>query len=176
MTPWTVAHQAPPSMGILQARILEWVAMPSSGGSSQPRDQTPGLLHCRWILYYLSHKGSPRILEWVTYHFCRGSSDSAIKLGSPALQVDSLPAELRGKAWSPFLHLKTPTSAVWCQFLYCYLLASPRSLTPFNIKHLHRWTTCSWVHLIMPGLLHLHTLFPQLWMINSTWPTWKASL
>ena len=26
--------------GILQARILEWVAMPSSRGSSQPRDQT----------------------------------------------------------------------------------------------------------------------------------------
>ena len=26
--------------GILQARILEWVAMPSSGGSSQPRDRT----------------------------------------------------------------------------------------------------------------------------------------
>ena len=30
-TPWTVAHQ---SHGILQARILEWVAMPSSRGSS----------------------------------------------------------------------------------------------------------------------------------------------
>ena len=28
--------------GILQARILEWVAMPSSWGSSQPRDQTHG--------------------------------------------------------------------------------------------------------------------------------------
>ena len=28
-TPWTVAHQAPLSMGILQARMLEWVAMPS---------------------------------------------------------------------------------------------------------------------------------------------------
>ena len=27
-------------MGILQARILEWVAVPSSRGSSQPRDQT----------------------------------------------------------------------------------------------------------------------------------------
>ena len=26
--------------GILQAGLLEWVAMPSSGGSSQPRDQT----------------------------------------------------------------------------------------------------------------------------------------
>ena len=29
-TPWTVAHQAPLFMGILQARILEWVAIPFS--------------------------------------------------------------------------------------------------------------------------------------------------
>ena len=35
-----IAHQAPLSMGILQARILEWVALPSSRGSSWPRDQT----------------------------------------------------------------------------------------------------------------------------------------
>ena len=34
----------------------------------------PGLLHCRWILYHLSHRGSPRILEWVAYPFSRGSS------------------------------------------------------------------------------------------------------
>ena len=40
VTPWTVARQAPLSMEILQARILEWVGMPSSRGSSQPRDQT----------------------------------------------------------------------------------------------------------------------------------------
>ena len=40
VTPWTIIHQAPLSMGILQARILEWVAMPSSIGSSPPRDQT----------------------------------------------------------------------------------------------------------------------------------------
>ena len=32
MTPGTAARQAPLSMGILKARILEWVAMPSSGG------------------------------------------------------------------------------------------------------------------------------------------------
>ena len=38
--PWTVSCQAPLSTGILQARILEWVAMFSSRGSSQPRDQT----------------------------------------------------------------------------------------------------------------------------------------
>ena len=32
----------------------------------------PGLSHCRWILYQLSQKGSPRILEWVAYLFSRG--------------------------------------------------------------------------------------------------------
>ena len=36
----TMDLQAPLSMGILQARILEWVAMPSSRGSSRPRDQS----------------------------------------------------------------------------------------------------------------------------------------
>ena len=40
VTTWTVAHQVPVSMGILQARILEWDAMPSSRESSQPRDGT----------------------------------------------------------------------------------------------------------------------------------------
>ena len=38
-TLWTVAHQAPLSMGNFQARILEWVAMPSSRKSA-PKDRT----------------------------------------------------------------------------------------------------------------------------------------
>ena len=38
-TPWTVAHLAPQSMGILQTRVLEWIARPSSRGSSQSRDR-----------------------------------------------------------------------------------------------------------------------------------------
>ena len=50
--------------GILQARILESVAIPFSRGSSWPRDWTwLGLLHCRQILYCLSHQGS-LILTW----------------------------------------------------------------------------------------------------------------
>ena len=41
-TPWTVAYQAPQATvhGIFQARILEWVAISFSRGSSQPRDWT----------------------------------------------------------------------------------------------------------------------------------------
>ena len=38
--PWTVAYQAPLSIGIFQARVLEWVAISFSRRSSQPRDRT----------------------------------------------------------------------------------------------------------------------------------------
>ena len=34
----------------------------------------PGLPHCRQILLQLSHKRSPRTLEWVAYPFSSGSS------------------------------------------------------------------------------------------------------
>ena len=44
--------------GILQARILEWIAFPFSRGSSQPRDQTQ-VSHVTGRFYQLSHKGSP---------------------------------------------------------------------------------------------------------------------
>jgi len=37
VVPQAVALQASLFMGIVQVRILEWVAMPSSNGSSQPR-------------------------------------------------------------------------------------------------------------------------------------------
>ena len=44
--------------GILQARILEWVTISFSRGSSWPRGETwPSLLYYRQILYCLSHKG-----------------------------------------------------------------------------------------------------------------------
>ena len=116
--------------GILQARILEWVAFPFSRGSSQPRDQAQvsctaggfftsratreaqeywsgylsllqgifltqesnqGLLHCRWILYQLSHKESQRILELVAYPFSSRSSQPRNQTRVSALWADSLP-------------------------------------------------------------------------------------
>ena len=70
-----LSHACPDSLwphgivrGLLQARILEWVAVSFSRGSSQPRD--PELQGDS--LNQLSHHGSPRILEWVAYPF--GSS------------------------------------------------------------------------------------------------------
>ena len=51
-----------PVHGILQARILEWVALPSSRGSSPSRDWTHiSYVSCigRWVLYHWHHLGSP---------------------------------------------------------------------------------------------------------------------
>ena len=44
--------------GILQARILEWVAIPFSRGIFLTQGLNLGLLHCRLIIYRLSYQGS----------------------------------------------------------------------------------------------------------------------
>ena len=62
VTLWTVARRAPSVHRILQARILEWVAMPSSRGSSWPRDRTcVPYVSCigRQVLYHQHLPGSP---------------------------------------------------------------------------------------------------------------------
>ena len=56
-TLWTVAHQAPLSMGFFR-QILEWVAISFSRDSSQPMDWTCISCIGRQILYPLSHLGS----------------------------------------------------------------------------------------------------------------------
>ena len=68
-TPWTITIH-----GILQARILECVAIPSPRGFSQPRDQNQVSCIVGSFFYQLSYQGSPRILEWVAYPLSRGSS------------------------------------------------------------------------------------------------------
>ena len=60
----------------------------------------PGLLYCRWILYQLSHKGSPRTLEWVTYPFSSGSSRPRDQPGVSCIANRFfLPTELSGKPY-----------------------------------------------------------------------------
>ena len=65
-TLWDPMDCSPPGSsvhGILQARILEWVAIPFSRGSSWPKDQTWVSVHCRWVLYCLSHQRRPGGLQ-----------------------------------------------------------------------------------------------------------------
>ena len=62
---------------ILQARILEWVAISSSRGSSQPRDRIHlvHLLHWQADSLPLSHMGSP-LLQWEWLKSKRPNEDS----------------------------------------------------------------------------------------------------
>ena len=74
VTLWAVAHQAPLSTGILQARILKWVA-----------------------------------------YFPGDFPDPQIEPGSPALQADSLPAELPGKPKGHVTCSKLHSHHLYCQ-------------------------------------------------------------
>ena len=76
---------------------IGWVVMPSSRGIFPTQGSNPGLAHCRWIQYLRSYQGSPGIMKWVVYPVFKGSSDPGVEWESPALQADSLPAELPGK-------------------------------------------------------------------------------
>ena len=58
MAPWTVARHASLSMGIFQARILEWGAFPSPG-IFLTQELDPCLLHWQADSSSLSHQGSP---------------------------------------------------------------------------------------------------------------------
>ena len=80
---------------ILQARILEWGAIPFTKGSSQPTESNPGLPHCRRILYQLSHTGSLRILEWVAYPFSSRCSRPRNRTGVSCIAGGSLSTEPR---------------------------------------------------------------------------------
>ena len=61
-TQWDLSLPGSYVHGILQARILEWVSVPSCRGFSQPRDQTQvSYVSCigRWVLHHWHHQGSP---------------------------------------------------------------------------------------------------------------------
>ena len=81
-TPWVDCSPPDSSVyGILQARILEWIAVPSSRGSSQPRDQTHllHLLHWQACSSPLAPPGKPILWEKaskiVTIWWLRGENN-----------------------------------------------------------------------------------------------------
>ena len=84
-SPWSSPGQ---NTGVGSLSLLQGI-FPTQGSN-------PGLPYCRWILYQLSRKGSPRTLEWVACPCSSQSSRPKMGRGSPALHVDSLPTELSG--------------------------------------------------------------------------------
>ena len=73
--------------GVLQARILEWVAFSLLLGIFPTQDLNRGLLHCRQILYQLSYQGSP----WTI----RRSNQSILKEITPEYSLEGLMLKLK---------------------------------------------------------------------------------
>ena len=59
--------------GLVSLSLLQWIF--------STQESNWGILHCRQILYHLSHQESPRILEWVAFPFSRGSSQPKDQTG-----------------------------------------------------------------------------------------------
>ena len=113
-SPWNYPGQ---NTGVGSLSLLQGI-LPTQGWN-------PGLLHCRWILYHLTHQGSPADQKWKSlshvqlfatpwtiqsmelsrpeyqsgypFPFPGVLPNPGIKPRSPTLQADSLPAELQRK-------------------------------------------------------------------------------
>ena len=96
--------------GILQARILEWVAISFSRGSSRTQGSNSGLLHCGQSVYHLSHQGIPFFICLYTVLISRslcacqpgkkrgwGSNPSS----AAAKSLQSWPTLVRPHRWQP---------------------------------------------------------------------------
>ena len=143
-------------MGILQASILEWVAMPSSEGSSPPRVRTQVLPHCRQILYCLR---SPLysytiicICIFSTLQFSSGQSLSRVRLFATPWTACSMPG-----------------------------LPVHHQLPEFTQTHVH-WVVMPSNHLILYRPLLLPSVFPSIRVfsdesaLRTRWPKyWSFS-
>ena len=140
VTPWTIAHQVSLAMEILQARILEWVAMPSSRGSSQPRDWTQvSFITGGFFIVWATRESQ----EYWSVPSPGDLPDPWIKPVSTALQADSLPAGLPGKLH--YFHKFAETHVHWVsdaiQISHPLLFPSPFALNLSQHQGLFQWVS-----------------------------------
>ena len=113
--------------GISQVRILEWVAIPLSRGSSQPRDRTwVSWISClgRWVLYHgtIWKALTPAISTAFSHH--------------PDASVVSLRDSLLALCFYPLL----PLLPTWVFFvLFCFVLQLHWSVIMYHKVHSNQW-------------------------------------
>ena len=94
-TVWTIAHQAPLSMGFSRQEYCSGLPFPSPVDLSHSGIK-PGCPALQADSLPTEPRGNPKTTGGVADPFSRGI-DPGIEPGAPALQVDSLPAEVPGK-------------------------------------------------------------------------------
>ena len=118
-----------PNTGVGSLSLLQGI-FPTQGSN-------PGVPHCRWILYQLSHKGSPTIPEWVAYPFFSGSSRSRNQIGVSCIAGGFFTTELSGK---PRLHCNFPLLPISGQ-----TDEKKGQVCPSSFRHWwEMWTSYTW--------------------------------
>ena len=161
MTPWTLAHQTPLSVGIVQRRTLEWVAMPSSRGSSQPGDRSQVFciadgFFTVWVIFFFLIK------IWFIYYVVLVSgvqqSDSAIhKCISIFFQI-IFPYSLLQSIEYSFLCQNGRSLLVIC-FMYCsFYMLLPNSSFILLFSPLAIILLCLWIYFCFINVYLYHIL------------------
>ena len=81
--PWTVAHQAPLSMGFSRQEYWSGLLCPPPGDLWN-QGLNPDLLHCGQVIYHLSHQESPHLILYAIFLSAASQSDQ----NSPQFQSD----------------------------------------------------------------------------------------
>ena len=139
--------------GILQARILEWAAMPSSRGSSRPRDQSYiSCVSCigRQVFYHWRHLRSPWSVSLVQFgHSVVSDSLQPMDCSIPGLPVHhQLPEFIQthvhhvGDAIRPSHPLSFPSSLAFNrsqnQGLFKWVSSSPQVAKVLELQFQHQ--------------------------------------
>ena len=115
VTPWTVAHQAPPSMGFSRQEYWSGLPFPSPGESSQPRDRSQ-VSHIAGRCFNLwATKEALRILEWVSFPSLGDLPNLGIEPVSPVLAGGSSMADPPRKPLSGIISSPKP---LYCLKIY----------------------------------------------------------
>ena len=170
-TPWTLYspwNSPGQNTGAGSCSLLQGI-FPTQGSN-------PGPLHCRWILCQLSHKGSPRILEWVAYPFSSGSSWPKIETESPALWADSLPTE-QTYTEIPISYVVAVFGSVssWCAWRNAFLISS-ECISPLLQKKRHLLFSVIFLcHVYEDGTWNLPCLYCSCYWIEELISNWRRS-
>ena len=134
--PWTVACQAPLSMGF--SRQEYWRGLPGPSAGDLPHlGLNPGLLHCRQILYHLSHQGSPK-------QYIRSDQISRSVVSDSLQPHESQHARPPCPSPTPGVHSDScPSSQWWHPAISSSVVPSPLAPNPSQHQSLFQWVNSS---------------------------------
>ena len=124
VTPWTVAHQAPLSMGFPRQEYWSGLPFPSPGDLPDPGIKA-GLLHCNWILYCLSHREP----------LCHRPDIKQLRRGRERIWT---------QVYTPQETMYLPTLPTSEHTWWRIMVVSPRATEHEDARNQDKWSRLSW--------------------------------